>query len=450
MTIRTAKLRKLTIPFVMGLAVIGSVFAATAAAAAESQLLIEADSGKVLYAENATYPWHPASVTKLMTLYTTLRAVKEHRITLNSPFTVSATATGQAPSKMGFRPGTILTVDNAIKMMMVHSANDMAVVLAEGVSGSIDKFAEEMNTNAQRLGMTQTTYVNPNGLPDDRQVTSARDMAILVRSLLHEFPEYELYWHISSIRLGKRVIHNTNKLIDHYPGADGMKTGFICASGWNLIASATQHGRKLIAVVFGAPSARGRTQEAAKLLDRGFSSSTLSWLTPSLGTVDELKPIAAAPADLHDEMCGSHRKRQQIDADEAMSEGNDQIQSILTALAKPAAPTYSLTGAPLNAPPPLTVYVGPYRNPAAIAEAPAPEFIGASRKAAHKKTAKGRAKAKTASATANAPDDKKASNKPQTTPRKKPAKRAAPQAKAGAKTSAKTNAKTSTTASSAK
>ncbi len=132
---------------------------------AEALLAVEVDSGKVLHAENATYPWYPASVTKLMTTYVTLKAVKDRRITLDSLFKVSPTAAAQVPAKMGFPAGTEVTVDNALKMLMVKSANDIAVVLAEGVSGSIENFASEMNTTAQRLGMTQTNYVNPNGLP---------------------------------------------------------------------------------------------------------------------------------------------------------------------------------------------------------------------------------------------------------------------------------------------
>src|SRR5246500_4971262 len=155
---------------------------------AEARLLIEADSGKVLEAENATVPWYPASVTKLMTAYVTLKAVKDGRITLDTMFTVSPTAASQSPSKMGFKPGTQLTVDNALKMMLVKSANDMAVVLAEGVGGSIDDFAGMMNQTAQRLGMTQSHYVNPNGLPADEQVTSARDLAILARAIVKDLP----------------------------------------------------------------------------------------------------------------------------------------------------------------------------------------------------------------------------------------------------------------------
>ena len=216
---------------------------------------------------------------------------------------------------MGFRPGTQVTVDNALKMMMVKSANDMAVVLAEGVGGSIDGFSAQMNQTAQRLGMTQTSYVNPNGLPAEGQITSARDLAILARAIIRDLPEYEYFVHIPSIRYGRRVTQNFNKLIGRFPGADGFKTGFICASGYNLVASATRNGKRLIAVVLGASSGQMRAVRAAQLLERGFANNSLTWLRPALGTVDNLAPIDASPPNLRDEMCGGKRKRPASDED---------------------------------------------------------------------------------------------------------------------------------------
>jgi D-alanyl-D-alanine carboxypeptidase len=294
-------------------------------AAAEAQLVIDVESGKVLYAENATQPWYPASLTKLMTIYVTLRAVKEGRITLDKPLTVSANALSQAPVKMGFPVGTVVTVDNALKMMMVKSANDMAVVLAEGVGGSVENFADLMNRSAQSLGMTQTSYVNPNGLPADDQIVSARDLAILARALIREMPEYDYYWHLPGIRMGKMVQRNYNTLLGRYAGTDGMKTGFICASGFNLVASATRDGRRLIAVVLGAPSSAARALRAAQLLERGFNSNSnsgLSWLAPSLGTVETLAPVNAEPPNLRDEMCGPHRKRQATEDEDYVASAN--------------------------------------------------------------------------------------------------------------------------------
>jgi D-alanyl-D-alanine carboxypeptidase len=283
---------------------------ATNRAQAEALLVIDVENGRVLYAQNAGYPWHPASVTKLMTAYVTLRAVNEGRLNLDTPLVVSTNAAAQSPVKMGFAVGTVVTVDNALKMMMVKSANDMAVVLAEGVAGSIESFADEMNATARRLGMIQSSFVNPNGLPADDQMTSARDLAILARAILRDLPEYDYYWHLPGIRMGKTVRWNYNTLLGRYPGADGMKTGFICASGFNLVASATRNGRRLIAVVLGAPSSAGRALKAAQLLERGFNTNNaLSWLTGPVGTVESVQPVAAAPPNLRDEMCGGHRKR---------------------------------------------------------------------------------------------------------------------------------------------
>ncbi|HVY59752.1 MAG TPA: D-alanyl-D-alanine carboxypeptidase family protein [Xanthobacteraceae bacterium] len=344
-----------------GLLAVSALGAFSRAASAEALLLIQADDGKVLRAENATYPWYPASVTKLMTTYVTLQAIKAKRISLDTLFTVSANAVAQQPSKMGFPLGTQVTVDNALKMMMVKSANDMAVVLAEGVSGSIDKFADEMNATARRLGMTQTNYVNPNGLPDDRQITSARDLAILSRALMHDFPEYDLYWHIPAIKFGKRIFRNINPLIDRFPGADGMKTGFICAAGFNLVASATRDGKRLIAVVLGAPSAAARAIKAAQLLEQGFESSPLSWLTPSLGTVENLQPIDATPPDLHDQVCGKHRKKPASeDEDVAGKSDSDSPQAFMLSSLR-GGKQFSLSDPLIPSMPPIVVHTGPAR-----------------------------------------------------------------------------------------
>ena len=340
---------------------------------AEALLLVEADTGKVLQAENATYPWYPASLSKLMTAYVTLKAVKEGRITLDTLLTVSPVAASQAPAKIGFRPGTQVTVDNALKIMLVRSANDMAVVLAEGVGGSIDGFSALMNQAAQQLGMTQTSYVNPNGLPADGQITSARDLAILARAIIHDLPEYEYFVHIPSIRYGHTVTQNFNKLIGRYPGADGFKTGFICASGYNLVASATRDGRRLIAVVLGASSGRMRAVRAAQLLERGFANNSLSWLRPSLGTVENLAPIDASPPNLHDEMCGGKHHKPASDEDEdniATSAGSGSGEPALAffaaGLQPPMLKPSELLAAPAAPSEPIPVYTGPTRTGAAL------------------------------------------------------------------------------------
>jgi D-alanyl-D-alanine carboxypeptidase len=346
-----------------------------APAQAEAQLLIEASTGKVLHAENATYPWYPASVTKIMTAYTTLRAVKEGRASLDTLLTVTRNATAQQPTKMGFKVGTTVTVDNALKMLMVKSANDVAVTIAEGIGGSIEGFAELMNANARRLGMSQSNFVNPNGLPAENHVSSARDLGILARALIREFPEYDSYWHISSIRYGNRVMRNYNSLIDRYPGADGLKTGFICASGYNVVASASRNGRRLIAIVLGAYSGSVRAQKAAQLLERGFNSGGLTWLTPSLGTVDALAPIDAQPPNLREEMCGGHRRKpasedneeeQPEDTTAANGDANSAQAFMLSSL-KPANGKFVL-GPPVETTAPIVVFTGPASNPDTVAQ----------------------------------------------------------------------------------
>ena len=361
---------------ILGLAAGLLSLAAVDRAQAEAQLLIEASTGKVLHAENATYPWYPASVTKLMTAYTTLRAVKDGRISLNTLLTVSRNASAQQPTKMGFAIGTTVTVDNALKMLMVKSANDIAVAIAEGVGGSLEGFADLMNANARRLGMSQSNFVNPNGLPAENHVTSARDLGILARALIREFPEYDSYWHISSIRYGNRVMRNYNALIDRYPGADGMKTGFICASGYNVVASATRNGRRLIAVVLGAWSGAVRAQKAAQLLERGFNSGGLSWLTPSLGTVDALAPIDAQPPNLREEMCGGHRRKPPSEENEeepeessasASGESDNNQQAFMLSSLKPANGKFVL-GPPVETTPSVVVFTGPADHPDPIAQ----------------------------------------------------------------------------------
>src|SRR5580693_104425 len=359
-----------------------AVLAATPAWSGAS-ILIDADSGKVLRADNATYPWYPASTTKLMTLYMTLSAVRDHRITFDTLFTVSHNANMQAPTKMGLPVGTQVTVDNALKMMMVKSANDMAVMLAEGIGGSIDDFAQQMTDTAHQIGMSESNFVNPNGLPADGQITSARDLAILARALIREFPDYSFYWHVPAIKYGRRIVRNYNPLLGRYPGADGMKTGFVCASGFNLVATAERDNKRFIAVVLGAPSSGERAVKAAELLQYGFNQGPLSFLKPTLGPVETLAPIDAAPPDLTDEMCGRHRRHpatEEDDPDADLGNGNSasgdaapdnsaetgpKFSVVLSALRAPSPGNLLLDPGPVT---PVVVYTGPTRTPDEIAK----------------------------------------------------------------------------------
>lgn len=262
-------------------------------------IVVDVATGQVLQSDRAGAPWLPASLTKMMTAYVALSQVRQGRVSLNTGLTVSQRAARAAPSRMGFRPGTVITIDNALKIIMVKSANDVSITIAEGLGGSVENFAAMMNAEARRLGMTATHFVNPNGLPATGQQTSARDMAVLARALMREFPEQSLLWRMPAIRYGNRVIRNHNHLIGRYPGADGFKTGFTCASGFNVVATATRGGRQLIVVVLGATSARGRAETAAGLFERHFASFG--------GTGVSLDSVAndtfSAPANIRDQAC---------------------------------------------------------------------------------------------------------------------------------------------------
>lgn len=292
-------------------ALIASVFGAQAAPA----LVVDVASGAVLHAEEATRPWYPASLTKLMTVYVALRAVHEGRVALQTPMVVSNRAARMAPSKMGFKSGTEVTLENALRMIMVKSANDVSVTIAEGISGSVEKFSAEMNQVAAALGMRQSHFVNPNGLHHDAHVSSAQDMAILGRALLIHFPQHQELYGIGALKLGPKIIPTHNGLLGRYPGADGMKTGFVCASGFNVVASATRGGRRIITVVMGSPNAKTRTLKAMSLFEQGFSASTFGRTT-----LAQLPPSGIAePPNLRSQICGPGRNRDAIGEDFGVS-----------------------------------------------------------------------------------------------------------------------------------
>lgn len=243
----------------------------TAGASAGPNLVFDVKTGDVLYSRNAGDKWYPASLTKMMTAYLTFKAIDQKLLTLKTKLIVSKNASRQPPSKIGLPPGAKISVDKALEVLIVRSANDIAVVLAEGVSGTEKDFIKAMNDWAKSLGMTATSFGNPHGLEHKRQITSARDMGILARKIILEYPQYQHYFEGKSVKVGKRTLATRNKLLKTLEGADGMKTGFICNSGFNIVASATRNGRRLIAVVLGAKSTKVRNDRAAQLLDWAFA-----------------------------------------------------------------------------------------------------------------------------------------------------------------------------------
>ncbi|MCI0732306.1 MAG: D-alanyl-D-alanine carboxypeptidase [Methylococcaceae bacterium] len=234
-------------------------------------IVIESGSGKVLQHEDANQSWHPASLTKLMTLYLTFNALHSGQLNLDEQLTASAFAASQPPTRLGLRHGDRLTVGEAIQAVATISANDASVVLAERLKGSEALFAEEMTRQAKQLGMHATEFFNASGLPNLQQKTTARDMALLAMRLIKSFPDYFHYFSNRSITFRGRHRMATNGFISSYPGADGLKTGYTCGSGYNLIATALRDNVRLIGVVLGAGSKRERSTQMRKLLDLGFT-----------------------------------------------------------------------------------------------------------------------------------------------------------------------------------
>lgn len=265
-----------------------ALLAAPTLAAAESTpyaaLVVDADTGTVLHAVDAARAWYPASLTKLMTVYLTLAAVQSRRLGIEDRLEVSPHAADQPETALGLRAGEHLTVEQAVLAVLTRSANDAAVVLAERVGGSEDRFAALMTETARDLGMTGTVFRNASGLPDPAQVTTAHDMALLARSLQRRFPEHYHYFGTRSFRWHGAVLGNINGFLAAYAGADGLKTGFTCGSGYNLVASARRHGRRLIGVLLGAGSGADRTQAMTRLLDAGFASTASGPALAALAT----------------------------------------------------------------------------------------------------------------------------------------------------------------------
>ena len=233
-------------------------------------IVVDASTGEVLFARHADSRRYPASITKVMTLYLAFEALERGRVRVDDVLTVSPLAASQPPSKLGLAAGQTIRLDDAMRATAVRSANDMAVVIAEHIGGSEARFASMMTLKAQELGMTQTRYVNPNGLPDSRQLTSARDLAILARAVMRDYPQYYAYFGQHDWAYEGRGYRNTNGLLHSGDGYDGIKTGFTNASGYNLAASAVRDGRRLIAIVLGGRSSATRNAHVAELMNTGF------------------------------------------------------------------------------------------------------------------------------------------------------------------------------------
>ncbi|MEI8393239.1 MAG: D-alanyl-D-alanine carboxypeptidase family protein [Rhodospirillaceae bacterium] len=247
---------------------------ATGAGPAEARgytsIIIDAQSGAVLQNDSGDARNYPASLTKMMTLYLTFEALDTKKLRLDQEIPISQHAANQSPSKLGLSPGETIKVEHAILAVVTKSANDIAVALGEALGGSEAAFSVMMTRKAQALGMSRTTFRNASGLPNDQQMSTPRDMATLGLALIQDWPQYYRYFSRTSFTYNGQTMANHNHLMSRYPGMDGIKTGFINKSGFNLVASVVRNGRRVVAVVFGGPSARGRDNYMASLLDKAF------------------------------------------------------------------------------------------------------------------------------------------------------------------------------------
>ena len=247
-----------------------AVLRAAAASASVSSIMIDAENGDVMYEMNADERRYPASLTKLMTLYITFNALENNHIKLTDKLKVSRTAAGRSPSKLGVRAGETITVKDAIMAVIVKSANDCATVLAEHFAPTEADFAVLMTNTARKLGMKNTTFKNASGLPNSQQKTTARDMAVLAMAVYHHFPQYYKWFSAKSFQYKGRTIGGHNYILKTFAGADGMKTGYTAASGYNIITSAKRSGKRVIAVTMGHNSVGERDKKVSRMMDKGL------------------------------------------------------------------------------------------------------------------------------------------------------------------------------------
>jgi len=267
-------------------------------------LLVNSNSGEVLFEQDAGVPWHPASLTKLMTAYVAFSAIASGSVTLETPVVISRNAWNVPPSKSGLEVDSRITMQDALYLLVVKSANDVAVAIAETVGGSQAQFVTMMNSTAQQLGLTATHYENPHGLHHDGQVTSARDLAILTLYIRQQFPQYLPMFQTQTVVLGKASFETNNDLLTKFAGTTGMKTGYICASGLNVVATVDRGGVPMLGVVLGGASARERGEMAAQMFLRGMAGTYKG----SGKSVTAIPNKAMPPADMRADICGKNAK----------------------------------------------------------------------------------------------------------------------------------------------
>lgn len=340
---------------------------AVAPAKAGPAILFDAYNGQVLYAEDIDDYWYPASLTKVMTAYLTFEALKAGKLSLDQKIPVSELANAQSPSKVGLPVGGELSVELSIQALIVKSANDVSVMLAEAIAGSEAAFVEMMNEKAKKLGMTKTRFVNPHGLPGPEQSSSARDLAKLARAMIKDFPEYAALWAQPDMRIGNIRLRSHNALLRTFEGADGIKTGFTCDAGFNVIASASRDNRRLVAVVLGEPNGQMRAIRAAALLEHGFEmqgwKSLFGFTTvDSMPAESQSRQLTSARSTVLAWSCGHRPKKVRVRKPGQKPQVAEIKAKVAAAKAKAQAPAPAPGPSPPAAPPasaPVTGAVAP-------------------------------------------------------------------------------------------
>lgn len=318
------------------------ILAATAVNAfALPQLLIDMRTNEVLYENEAGIPWHPASLTKLMTALIAFEAIETGQATLSTPVITSANALSVEPSRLGLPEGTAITLEDALYMLVVKSANDIAVAIGETIAGSEPAFVEMMNARAAIMGLSGTHFVNPHGLHDPAQVTTARDIAMIALTIKARFPQYDALFSTRTVALGDSRSHSNNELLTGFAGTDGMKTGYVCASGLNIVATVTRGGRQLMAITLGASSSRERGEMTAQMLFSGFAGGYRGTGKTVNAVVNQ---PGLLPVDMRPDICGANASEYSEQRAEIFSAGLDGQISYLNDTIVPPTHTIATLG----------------------------------------------------------------------------------------------------------
>lgn len=320
---------------------LASLAASIVPAFALPQLLIDMRTNEVLYQNDAGVPWHPASLTKLMTALIAFEAIETGQASLSTPVITSANALSVAPSKMGFPVGTAITLEDALYILLVKSANDIAVAIGETIAGSEPAFVQMMNARAAMMGLTGTHFVNPHGLHDPAQVTTARDIAMIALTIRARFPQYDSIFSTRTVAFGDSRSHSNNELLTGFAGTDGMKTGYVCSSGLNIVATVTRGGRQLMAVTLGANSARERGEMTAQMLFSGFAGG---YRGMGVNVVNIANNTTIAPVDMRANICGADAQTYAQERMDIFSAGLDGQISYLTDTIVPPTHTIATLG----------------------------------------------------------------------------------------------------------